>query len=92
MPAKRLTLQIAGLVQGVGYRYSAQGEARKRGLTGYVKNTAAGGIELVAEGEEPDLKDFSRWCYNGVSSAIVQKVIESWSEAAGDFSDFVIRF
>ena len=91
MPTKRLTLHISGLVQGVGYRYSAQQEARKRGFTGYVKNAENGGIEIVAEGEKEDLKNFIQWCYNGVGSANVQTVNESWSEGTGAFSDFEIK-
>ena len=92
MPLKRLTLNITGLVQGVGYRYSTQKEAKKSGLAGYVRNTENGGIEIVAEGEEKDLKNFIQWCYNGVGSASVQKVNESWSAATSEFSDFVIRY
>jgi len=92
MPVKRLSLYVTGLVQGVGYRYVAQKEAKKRGFTGYVRNAENGGVEILAEGETGDLKDFKQWCYNGVGSAIVQAISESWSEATGEFSDFVIRF
>ena len=88
---KRLTLKISGIVQGMGYRYSSQAEAKKRGFTGYVKNNDDGGVELVAEGEEKDLKNFVQWCYNGVGSATVYDIKQNWSEATGEFSDFVIR-
>ncbi|OGY43125.1 MAG: hypothetical protein A2731_03510 [Candidatus Buchananbacteria bacterium RIFCSPHIGHO2_01_FULL_39_8] len=88
---KRVTLKISGLVQGVGYRYLAQREAKKRGFVGYIKNLADGSVELVAEGEEKNLKDFIQWCYNGVGPAQVQKIEENWSEATGNFDDFVIR-
>lgn len=89
---KRLNLKITGIVQGVGYRYYAQKEAQKRGFTGYVRNTADGGVEVIAEGNEGDLKDFKNWCYNGVGSAIVQKIEASWAEATGEFSDFKIEY
>ena len=89
---KRLTLKIHGAVIGVGYRYSSQYEARRRGFTGYVRNLDNGTVELVAEGNEKDLKDFINWCYNGVGPAMVHKIDQSWSEATGEFSDFVIKF
>ena len=88
---KCLTLKIHGLVQGIGYRYSARNEAKKRGFTGYVRNLADSTVEIAVEGEEKDLKDFVVWCYNGVGPAMVQKIEESWSTATGEFSDFVIR-
>lgn len=89
---KRVTLKIFGLVQGIGYRYSARKEAKKRGFTGYVINHSDGSIKIVAEGEEQDLKDFIQWCYNGVGPAVVQKIEDRWSNATSEFSDFVIRF
>lgn len=88
---KRLTLKIQGLVQGVGYRYTSRNEAKKRGFTGYVSNFGNDAVELVVEGEEKNLKNFIEWCYNGVGTAMVQKIEQSWSEATGEFSGFVIR-
>lgn len=89
---RRLTLQIYGLVQGVGYRYVSQLEAKKRGFTGQVNNLDDGSVKLVVEGPEKDLKEFADWCYNGVGPAQVRKVEQSWSDATGEFSDFVIKF
>lgn len=88
---KRLVLNVKGQVQGVGYRYSVQKEAKKRGFTGYVKNRDDDEVEIAAEGEEKDLQNFILFCYNGVGTAAVHRIDESWSEAAGVFSDFVIR-
>lgn len=78
------------MVIGIGYRYSSQREAKRRGFSGYVRNLDDGTVELVAEGEEKDLQDFINWCYNGVGPAMVSKIDESWSEATGEFSDFKI--
>ncbi|MBU0707731.1 acylphosphatase [Patescibacteria group bacterium] len=46
---KRLSLKIYGTVQGIGYRYTSQQEARKRGFTGYVQNLDDGAVDTVAE-------------------------------------------
>lgn len=89
---KRLTLKIHGMVIGVGYRYTTQKEAKKRGFTGYIMNLDDGTVELVAEGKEKSLQDFVNWCYNGVGPAMVQNIDQSWSESTGEFSDFVIKF
>ena len=80
---KQLKLKIVGLVQGIGYRYSSEKEAKKRGLVGYVTNLEDGSVELVTEGEEEALKDFIHWCYNGVGPATVQTIEETWNEATG---------
>ena len=91
MPTKRATLKIYGLVQGVGYRYMSQKKARELRFTGFVHNQDDGTVEVVAEGPEDKLKDFTRWCYNGVGPAMVHKIEESWSSATGEFSDFTIN-
>lgn len=88
---KRLTLKVYGLVQGIGYRYMSRNEAKKRGFSGYVQNSADGTVELVVEGEEEKLKDFINWCYNGIGSAQVHKIEQNWSEATSNFSNFVIK-
>ena len=89
---KRLTLTITGMVQGMGYRYASQKEAKKRGFLGYVTNLDDGSVEMVVEGKEQDLKDFVSWCYNGVGPAVVHQVDQSWRSATGEFPDFMIKF
>ena len=45
MLQRRLT--ILGLVQGVGFRASLAREARRLGLTGWVRNCRDGSVEAV---------------------------------------------
>jgi acylphosphatase len=42
----------SGRVQGVGFRYTAQGLAAGHAVSGYVRNLPSGEVELVVEGEE----------------------------------------
>ena len=49
---KRVQARVSGRVQGVGFRYYADHVAEQLGLAGTVRNTADGGIEAVAEGDE----------------------------------------
>ena len=88
---KRLTVRVFGMVQGIGYRYTSQKEAKKSGFTGYARNGDDGSVEIVAEGSEADLKNFIQWCYNDIGPAVVKKVETSWSEPTSEFNDFTIK-
>jgi len=61
-------IQINGRVQGVGFRWSAVREAKRKGITGFVKNMPDGSVYIEAEGSSKQLKDFYEWCKNGPGS------------------------
>ena len=46
---------IKGRVQGVGFRWFVHQEAAALGLNGWVRNTEAGHVEVLASGVEDDL-------------------------------------
>jgi acylphosphatase len=79
-------IKIFGRVQGVGFRYSAQREAEKHHLKGWVKNEPDGSVTVEATGEEFELDIFCDWCRRGPATAKVDKIqIEkeekpSWSK------------
>ena len=87
----RTWLRINGRVQGVGFRYSAMDEARRLGVTGWVRNTHDGAVELVAEGEHDRLQQLVAWCHVGPPGALVTDVEERWVEHRGEFANFSIR-
>jgi acylphosphatase len=70
----------SGLVQGVGFRYSALAQARRLGLTGWIGNRADGAVEGLAAGEAPQLDAFRAWLTRGPPAARVQGV--EWVESA----------
>ncbi len=86
----RAELKIYGRVQGVFYRARAQDKAQELGLTGWVKNTADGIVECLAEGKKEDLEKFIAWCYEGSKTAQVAKVEVKWLPFEGEFRQFVI--
>src|SRR5262245_33112040 len=52
MAQKRIHLIVRGRVQGVYFRAAAQREAKRLGITGWVRNRPDGSVELCAEGDE----------------------------------------
>ena len=74
MAQKRIHLVVRGRVQGVYFRASAQREARQLGLTGWVKNRNDGAVELVAEGEEDQVKDLLAWAQSGPATAPADRI------------------
>ncbi len=83
----RLTALVHGLVQGVGYRRYVQSRARDLGLAGYAENLSDGRVEVIAEGDEPDLRHLLHWLRRGPPHAEVKGVEEQWSEGSG-LTDF----
>ncbi len=90
MGLKQVHLFVRGRVQGVYFRASAPREARRLGLTGWVKNRPDGNVEILAEGEEDTLKELIGWANRGPSAARVERVDVRWRSFSGDYSDFRI--
>ncbi|MEZ4439436.1 MAG: acylphosphatase [Polyangiaceae bacterium] len=90
MALKQIHIRVTGRVQGVFFRASAQREAKRLGLTGWVRNRNDQSVELVAEGEETGIKDLIAWAQNGPSAARVDKVDIRWRSYVGEFFDFRI--
>lgn len=67
-------LLVKGKVQGVFYRKSAKEMADKNGVTGWVRNTAEGNVEMEATGSDAALQQFVSWCHQGPSRAVVSEV------------------
>ena len=88
---KRAQLRITGDVTGVGYRYWAYTNAKRLGLTGFVRNVENGVVEAVIEGDEARVKEMIELCKNGPEVSFVKKVDVIWHEASGEFYVFEIR-
>ena len=70
------TVQFSGMVQGVGFRYQTERVAQAFDVTGYVRNTPDGRVEVVAEGQPGEVQRFlaaqSRRVYQLEKSPIPQ--------------------
>lgn len=73
-------LIIRGKVQGVFFRATAKDVADKIGLTGWVKNTVEGNVEIMASGSDDQLQKFMEWCRVGPRKAIVTEVVATKKE------------
>jgi acylphosphatase len=90
MGLKQVQAVVRGRVQGVFFRASAQREAKRLGLTGWVRNRNDGSVELCAEGEEEELRELLAWAHKGPGASRVDRVEIRWRGFVGDFSDFRI--
>ncbi len=88
---KRISLKISGLVQGVFFRAQTKKYARSLGLLGLVRNLDDGRVEIVAEGEEPALKELQKWAEKGPDLAQVENVESKLEAPTGEFSDFKVE-
>ncbi|WP_217915085.1 acylphosphatase [Miltoncostaea marina] len=81
---------VHGRVQGVFFRDSCRQEAERRGVAGWVRNTADGTVEAVFEGPEEAVAAMVAWCSVGPPRAQVQRV-EPLDEAPEGVRRFAIR-
>ena len=71
---ERIEARVYGRVQGVGFRYSTELQASKRGLSGWVCNARDGSVVVVAEGEPTALQSFEAWLHEGPAMSQVHRV------------------
>jgi len=84
-------LVLEGRVQGVGYRYFVWHKAEEFQISGWVRNTPEGKVEIEAEGETQNLAAFIDWIKIGPSRAIIRSFSISEIVPARNFTNFTIR-
>lgn len=87
----RLSAQITGRVQGVGFRNFTRTRARRLGVTGWVRNERDGSVRLEAEGPREALDSLVEAVQRGPRMARVEDVEVNWSDATGEFDTFRVR-
>lgn len=87
----RRTVLYTGKVQGVGFRYTACGVARRYAVTGYVKNLEGGRVELVAEGDLDEVERFLAGVADDLAFCVNDT--QEWTVmGTGEFRRFDIRY
>ena len=83
---------VRGYVQGVGFRAFVRRRALALGLAGYVRNTADGDVEVLAQGPEPDLDALLADLQRGPSESEVSSVDHRWAQPAALYRGFEITY
>lgn len=78
MNQKCVAAYVDGIVQGVGFRFYTQRQARMLSLTGYAYNMDDGRVEIIACGEEQNVEALLSWLKAGgpKSAKVTQVLIE----------------
>ncbi|SRR5258706_2435104 len=71
---------ISGFVQGVGYRQFVKQNARKLGLTGWVRNIPDGSVEALFQGTKDVIDQMILLCRKGPFLSEVEDVKVWWDE------------
>lgn len=88
---KQVHILVTGFVQGVGFRQMVKHEARKRGITGWVRNLSDGSVEALAVGPEEKLQELIESCKKGPFLSQVDNMHVEWEETGESFEEFRVR-
>lgn len=89
---KQAHIIISGQVQGVGYRYFVRSNARKLGLSGWVRNITDGGkVEAVLQGSQDQIEEMLALARTGPMLSDVKDIEVEWEDMKEDMNEFVIR-
>ena len=64
-------IKVIGRVQGIGYRRWAKDVANQFGLSGWVRNTSDGAVEIMVRGNQNNLNEFLQKCLKGPAFSMV---------------------
>ncbi|XP_021032486.1 acylphosphatase-2 [Mus caroli] len=92
---KSVDYEVFGTVQGVCFRMYTEGEAKKRGLVGWVKNTSKGTVTGQVQGPEEKVDGMKSWLSKvGSPSSRIDRADFSNEKTISklEYSDFSIRY
>jgi len=91
MGRQRRVIHFSGMVQGVGFRFTAIRVAGGFDVTGYVRNLRDGRVEVVAEGEAGEIDAFCAELGRRMEGYI-REVQQQVSEPTGQYGGFDVRY
>jgi acylphosphatase len=86
------TLILTGKVQGVFFRDFAKQNANKLGIVGYARNRKDGSLEIVCQGDERKMEEFTKLCRRGPIFAKVDSVTVEKGDVDEEMEYFDIRY
>ncbi len=84
----RMTVWVAGYVQGVGFRWWTRSRALELGLVGTATNLYDGRVEVVVEGPQEDCEALLARLRGAKTPGGVDTVTYQFSDARGTFRGF----
>ena len=90
MSRQRMQVLYTGRVQGVGFRYATKTLACGFEVTGTVRNLPDGRVELIVEGDRPELEEFRRAVQDSEVGRFVRQEDVGWHPATNEFRGFEI--
>ena len=78
----------SGRVQGVGFRYYVNIQAKELGVRGFVRNTHDGRLEVLAEGSRSNLESLEQAIKTGPALAFVTEVDVRWISPTHKYAGF----
>jgi len=84
------TINVRGVVQGVGFRYWFHNKAQQIPLVGYVANLPDGSVEVVAEGERGVVEEFIKILRVGPTYANITDIKINWYDKPRGYDKFFI--
>jgi len=87
-----LFIRVEGRVQGIGFRYTCMHEGERLGLSGWVRNTASGDVEVWAEGTVEKLEALLKWLHRGPPRARIDAVHHETCAPTGQYRGFRVEY
>nr|XP_012633262.1 acylphosphatase-2 isoform X2 [Microcebus murinus] len=94
-PLKSVDYEVFGRVQGVCFRMYTEGEAKKIGVVGWVKNTSSGTVTGQVQGPEEKVDSMKSWLSKiGSPSSRIDRTNFSNEKTISklEYSNFSIRY
>jgi len=85
-----MQVYYSGSVQGVGFRYTVRATAAGFDVAGVVRNLPDGRVELVVEGQKPELEAFRQAIRDSGLEHFIRDERVTWAEAQNEFRGFEI--
>jgi acylphosphatase len=82
--SRAVEVRITGVVQGVSFRAYAREEARRLGVTGWLRNEPDGSVAGHLEGPDDAVEQMITWCRSGPAYAEVDQVSVVETAPTGD--------
>ena len=86
-----MRILIEGRLQGSNFRFNTQQQARKLGVSGFVRTLSDGRIEIVVQGEKVQVQKMLAWCQEDPHGAQIKTILYRYDEPAEQTSDFTVR-